>query len=119
MPFIRNLVELHTPDVIVLPPRNNPAGTGRNRFLLALKIDLRFDRTTMATFSRYEIQKVFGSLIRQKRPSKDVTMGVLTKWFPELLRYLPRTRRIWDPQDYWISMFDAVSLAITYMHHNE
>ena len=120
MPLFRSLVERHSPDMIVLPPPNNAAGTGRNRFLRALKIELaRQPHVVTTSFSRRDIQATFGELLNMERPNKDVTMQALVKWFPKLLPYLPKPRRAWDSEDYWVPMFDAVSLAVTYLHHNE
>ena len=119
VPFFRSLVERHNPDMIVLPPPNKMAGTGRNRFLRALTIELARQPNVVTSFSRRDIQATFGTLLNMERPSKDVTMQALVKWFPKLLPYLPKPRRAWDSEDYWVPMFDAVSLAVTYLHHDE
>ena len=112
MPFFRSLVEHHNPDMIVLPPQNNMAGTGRNRFLRAMTIELARQPNIVTSFSRRDIQAAFGTLLNMERPNKDVTMQALVKWFPKLLPYLPKPRRAWDSEDYWVPMFDAVSLAV-------
>jgi len=116
MPFFRSMVREHEPDLIVLPHPTVRRGTGRNRFLRALRYEL--DRAPCATksISRNEIKLSFGSVLKLKRPSKDRIMKALAEWFPNLLLYLPKPRRSWEPQDYWYRMFDAVSLAVTYLH---
>jgi hypothetical protein len=46
-------------------------------------------------------------------------MNVLVRWFPELQKALSKPRRLWDSQDYWTSMFDAVALAVTQLSRHE
>ena len=38
---------------------------------------------------------------------------------PELRGALPKHRRIWESQEYWVPMFDAVALAITWLNQQQ
>jgi hypothetical protein len=119
MPFFRTLLDRHAPDVVVLPHPTKIFGTARNRFLRAIRYELARAPGTVTSFGRREIQHSFKELLNVEKINKDQIMRALVKWFPELLRYLPKPRRLWDSEDYWTPMFDAVSLAITFLHNND
>lgn len=116
-PFLRSLVARHCPVVIITAKLRKQSNTAGNRLLQAIKRDLVKRGPPVVTFSRKDIRSAFAALTASQRPSKDTIMRVLAKWFPELEEYVPpRPRRAWDAQDHWTALFDAVSLAITYLH---
>jgi len=47
-------------------------------------------------------------------PNKQEIAGAIAKRFPELAPRLPRFRKPWMSEDYRMSIFDAVGLAITF-----
>jgi len=119
VPFFRTLVKWHEPAVIVLPTPTQVSTTARNRFLRAIRYESARYAHAVEGFGRHQVQETFKFALRSARPSKHPIMQVLVKWFPELTPSLPKPRRLWESQDYWAPMFDAVSLAVTYLHHNE
>jgi hypothetical protein len=70
------------------------------------------------TFSRRQIRKTF-SAGGQASVSKHSIILKLIRWFPTLERSQPFRRRIWDAEDYWTPMFDALSLAVTFLANHE
>ncbi len=118
MPFFRTLIEQQNPDIVIVPVPTRPVGSTKNRFLRALRVELIRRPLTIQSFSRRDIQQAFEPFLKKPRPSKDAIMTLLTRWFPKLATFLPVARRAWDSADYWVYMFDAVSLAVTFLHHD-
>jgi hypothetical protein len=119
VPYFRSLADKYDPDVVVFPNPTKTRDTARNRFLRAIKYEKVHKRYSVTNIGRRDIRQTFRLLVKAGRPNKDSIMLLLTKWFPELLEFLPKPRRIWETPGYWVSMFDAVSLAVTYLHQNE
>ena len=72
---------------------------------LAVKRKVKFK-----SFSRPEVKDGFaesGATTKQ-----EIAVGI-TKRFPELTPHLPRFRKPWMSEDYRMSIFDAVGLALT------
>ena len=61
-------------------------------------------------FSRAEVRTGFG--LATKRQIAEA----IAREFPELEPRLPPVRKIWMSEDRRMSIFDAVSLAITFFH---
>lgn len=108
------LVYRHEPEVLVLPDGRG-SSSGRNVFLKAVRSRAGEQAHITMTVTRGDVQRAFAGFLGTEKASKDEIMPVLARWFPELSPALPNRRRLWDTEDYWVPMFDAVSLAITYM----
>jgi hypothetical protein len=119
VPFFRSLIERYDPDVVVFPNPTKLPNTARNRFLRAMKYERAHHRSSVSNIARKDIRQTFKLFLHAREVNKDSIMLLLTKWFPELLEFLPKPRRIWETPGYWVAMFDAVSLAVTYLHQNE
>jgi len=119
VPYFRGLVERYDPDVVILPSPTTTPDTARNRVLRGIRYESTRNRYSLANVSRTDIRKTFKSFLKVGRVNKDSIMRLLSKWFPELLEFLPKPRRLWESPNYWVPMFDAVSLAVTYLCHNE
>lgn len=119
IPCIRQLFKNLKPDVIVLPNPTKLAATARNRFLRAIRHEIEQHSCTIASISRHDIREDFKYVLKAEKPNKYSIMELLVRWFPELQPSLPKPRRRWESQDYWTPMFDAVALAVTYLHRND
>jgi hypothetical protein len=119
LPLFRSLVDYHEPGVVVLPRPTKAGGTIRNQFLVEIRYELSNHGPSLASFSRNQIQGCFKAFLRSERPTKDRIMRLLVAWFPELRGALPRPRKPWESQDYWVPMFDAVTMAVTWLHYND
>jgi len=119
LPLFRELVNQHEPDVIVLPQPTKTSGTFRNEFMLAIRYELSNNKPALVSFTRSQIQACFKVFLQSERSSKDRIMQLLVTWFPELEASLPQPRKPWESQDYWVPMFDAVTMAVTWLHRND
>jgi hypothetical protein len=115
----RKLARKHRPDVVVLPPPTALSETFRSHFVRTVRQESFRRSQEIADFSLDAISECFGSLSRLNRVNKEIIRKAIVKWFPELEASLPKRRRLWERQDYWAPMFDAVALAITWLYHNE
>jgi hypothetical protein len=115
LPLFGKLIDQYQPDVVVLPTRTRNPNSARSRFLEAIKLELARSTYKPVIYGRREIREALGPLIKAKSPSKYPIMKALVGWFPELQGVLPKPRRRWDPEPYWTPVFDAVSLAATYL----
>jgi Holliday junction resolvasome RuvABC endonuclease subunit len=70
-------------------------------------------RVRVKKFSRGEVKKAFAE---SDATTKQEIAIAITKSFPELAPWLPRFRKTWMSEDYRMSIFDAVGLAVTYLH---
>ena len=48
--------------------------------------------------------------------TKHEIAQVVAKQLPELAPHLPRYRKPWMSEDYWMAIFDAAALALTYFY---
>jgi hypothetical protein len=118
IPLFAKLINQYQPDVVVLPTRTRNPNSARSRFLHAINGELARSTYKTVTYGLREIREAFGSLVKEKSPSKYPIMKALVRWFPELQGVLPKPRRRWDPEPYWTPLFDAVSLATTYLSNS-
>ena len=115
--LFRSLISRHEPDVVVFPVRTETPWTARNRVLRVVRTELEGEPMVLKSFSRQEIRECFKCFLGFQ-PTKQQIMHLLSRWFPELETLVPRARRPWESQDYWVSMFDSVALAVTFLHNN-
>lgn len=66
----------------------------------------------IATYSRRAIREAFAPAGAR---TKLEIARVIAERFPELRSRMPRSRRIWESEDARMSVFDAVSLAVTHL----
>lgn len=59
--------------------------------------------------SRWEIMETF---LLNPRQTKHTMAEILSKTFPELSVRLPVKRRTWMPEDYRMSIFEAVAMVV-------
>jgi hypothetical protein len=119
LPFFRSLVNRYEPEVVVLPERMDNLTTVRSRFIRAVRYELIRKPRTLFAFSRHVLHNAFKPFLKSQRANKYTIMQLLVQWFPELRRAFPPPRRLWQSQRYWVSMFDAIGLVITYLSRNE
>lgn len=65
-------------------------------------------------FARADIRRCFALLEARTKPE---IAAAIAQHFPELAPRLPPKRKIWMSEDERMSIFDAVSLALTYFCH--
>lgn len=113
------LIGLYQPDAVILedwrlsrPPRRDAL----KPFALALEEELLARDIDFFTYSGDHTRRLFRSVGAQTKV--DVARLLATR-FPELLWRVPPVRKIYLPEDYHMSLFDAVALGITHIDATE
>jgi Holliday junction resolvasome RuvABC endonuclease subunit len=68
---------------------------------------------TVRIFSRAKVKQAFSE---SGAVNKYEIASAIAKRFPELVPRLPRVRKPWMSEDYWMSIFDAVAFGLTFFH---
>src|SRR6266496_6608456 len=113
--LIDDLIERYQPNVVVV---EDYAGKGSRRCRriqglikdiskLASKRNIK-----VRSFSRAKVKQAFSESGAVNKQEIAVTIA---NRFPELAPRLPRFRKPWMSEDYRMSIFDAVALALTYL----
>lgn len=111
---IAKLIDAYQPDVITLEAvsRKGSRRGQRVKDLLAQIMKLALKRKIqIKCYSREDIRKTFASY---RAKTKDQIAAVIADQLPELFPQLPPVRKAWMSEDNRMSIFDAVSLAITF-----
>jgi hypothetical protein len=105
----------YEPEVIVLEDcgANGSRRSARVRKLIE-QVSLLAEKRRIARrrFSRSRVRAAFRFV---GKPTKDAIAKAIAERFPELRPRLPRERKPWMSEDERMSIFDAVSLALTYL----
>jgi len=112
--IIAELIDQYEPSVIVL---EDYAGKGSRRCLrVAELID---EISKLAVRRKVKVRSISRADLRQSfadsgaRTKYEIATAI-AKRFPELAPRLPRFRKPWMSEDYRMSIFDAVALALTF-----
>lgn len=112
--LISELTERYRPDVIALQDcrQGNWRRCERVRDLLweVSRLALR-EKISIRLISRARMKTTFAGLGAK---TKHEIAGVIAKRLPEFAPRQPRYRQPWMPEDYNMSIFDAVALALTH-----
>jgi hypothetical protein len=108
------LLEDFRPAVVVAkePPSRIKVNRARTRKILELirhKASLRGIRTRV--FKRCAATSFFGG---KERVTKHQIATTLAERFAELRPFLPPKRKLWESEDYRMSIFDAAALGVAY-----
>ena len=111
---IEELVSHFKPDALVFENCVGSRRSVRVQQLLARLADLS-ERwgLRMRDFSRLDLKFTFASC---GATTKDQIAHALARWFPEIAPHVPRKRRPWMKEDRWMTIFTALSLAVTLLH---
>jgi hypothetical protein len=106
---LQSLLDLWRPSLVVVtePPKSPPA---RMRQLLTDVIEeVRHCRIPVRYLSPQVLREAFSD---EDRITKYAIASMLLEHFPFLASVLPPKRRIWESEDYRMSMFAAVAVAL-------
>lgn len=115
---ISELIDRYMPDVIVLEDFNGMGSKRCHRIqTLIMKIIELCKAKNIKThsFSRSKIKEVFAL---HGAVTKHEIAQTIAGDFPELASRLPPPRKCYMSEDYRMSIFDAMSLALTYFYHH-
>ena len=114
--LVLELVRKSDPDIVILPDtKTDTRRVTRNRFIAALESVLASDSLSVITCSSVDVKIFFSKLTPPRKPTKQAIMTSLAVKFPELRPIIPRPRRPWEPQDYWLPLFDAIARAVAWL----
>ena len=65
------------------------------------------------SYSREQIKDVFSTF---NVSTKYAIAQKLIEWFPELEDNVPKIRQPWKSEDYYMGLFDALSLGLTHLY---
>ena len=113
---INSLLELHTPDVLVLQDMSE-RGTRRARRIRELNrraAELADQRgVRVKTYSRAQVVEYFAEL---GAVTKHKIAEAIAKHIPALDYYVPPARKPWMSEDARMGIFDAAALAWMFFH---
>jgi hypothetical protein len=110
---IRELVAFYRPDVVVLEDYDGSGSRRAKRIRTLINLVAAHaaeEGMSTAFFSRASVRTCFG--LGTKREIAEA----IARDLPELEPRLPPVRKIWMSEDRRMSIFDAVSLAMTFFH---
>ena len=111
---IDKLIEHYQPEMIVIEDaigKNSRRRLRVRQLIQQVVLLARRKKIKHRSFSRSTIQKTFS---QGDVPTKHQIATIITKQFPELSRHLPRFRKAWMTEDWRMSIFNAMALAITF-----
>jgi Holliday junction resolvasome RuvABC endonuclease subunit len=110
---VAELIERYCPDVIVIEDCQHKSArrTVRVRNLLNDIVLIASSKLRVRRIPRLTVKKTF---TQDGAGTKHQVATEIAKRFPELAPLLPPVRKPWMSEDNRMSIFDAVSLALTY-----
>lgn len=109
------LIERYRPDVIVVEDCQHKSSRRSLRVRHLLKAILVLASRKKVRVRRVSRSAVKKTLSQDRAPTKHQIASEIAKRFPELAPRLPRARKAWMGEDDRMSIFDSVSLALTFL----
>jgi hypothetical protein len=113
---VGKLIDEYAPDVLLLEDHAGE-GSRRSRRVETLIDDLASEASrrgiAVARYSRDQIRECFATF---GATTKYEIAQAISRSLPEFPPQLPPERKIWLPEDYRMSIFDAVSLIFTHFY---
>lgn len=113
------MIETYKPNLILLPTPDGKRNRKRKRIQELLQQINHYAKRqdiTIKTYSREQIRLIFEQFDAY---SKLEIAEKICLWMPRLEKYQPPRRKRYMPEDYYQSMFDAISLYITHSYINQ
>ena len=113
---VAELIEHYSPEVVLLEDfaRYGSRRCQRVKRLLAAIRSLAA-RRHVSTAS-IPLQRVRQMFVAYGATTKHQIVQAIAKQLPDLALHLPRRRKPWMNEDYWMPSFDAVAFALTYFN---
>jgi hypothetical protein len=107
---IAALIEEYEPSAVVLKQWPEDASRKRARMRKAIVRQADLGRIPVRLLSRSVVRKTFAGHDR----NKYTIASALARRFPGLAEKLPPKRKVWQSEDYRMSIFDAAALGFAY-----
>ena len=112
IPLLVQMLDRYRPTVLLVPDvRVGAVRRSHNvREVIAGVVQEATSRDIAVFFiSEAQVAAAFQKILRGARPNKQRINQTIAKWFPELGPWLPRVRKLWEPEGYAVPMFAAVA----------
>lgn len=115
---IRKFLDFYRPKLVVVRGVDADTPRGRRIALLVAEVGKMAEGMDIKLYgyTRQQIKDVFDVF---GETTKHGIAHKIAKWFPELGDHAPKIRRPWMDEDYYMGVFDALSLAITHTYLND
>ena len=119
VPCLVALLDDHNPSVLVLPK------TGKSSFRRSARVargvaviaqEAAKRGIPVVFMSHGQVRDAFRAITGKRRVSKASINRVIVDRYPELAATLPRLRRVWDPEQHYTPLFNAVSMYLAWRH---
>lgn len=114
--LVKELIDYYKPDILILEDwkakrsRRHPRIQSLLQNLSKVAAD---NKIKTVRVSRDVVRKVFS--LSGNITKHQIATNIVSR-FPELAPHLPPIRKPWMKEDYWMSVFDAMALVLTYFH---
>ncbi len=110
---ISQIIAYYEPKILIIedPIKSNKAR--RIKKLIIKLCDLTKNKMTVYQYSKRQIRdtfEVFGAKHKFEISRK------ISEMYPELKTKLPEKRKLWEPENYYQGIFDAMSLVFTHLY---
>lgn len=117
--YAKELIEFYEPQAVIM---EDPKGSGCRRYprtarlLASLADQSRKLGVTAYLYPRDDVKELFR---RFGAHTKYEIAKAISEWLPELAPSLPRKRKPWMSEDLRMSVFDAISFALTFYYFED
>jgi Holliday junction resolvasome RuvABC endonuclease subunit len=115
---IEKFIAFHQPKVVIIRDAQSTPQSGKRVQRLTDAITTLAGENSLPVYkySREQIRDVFENFgVRTKH---EIVRKII-EWFPDLASLAPKIRNLWSDEDYTMSIFDALMLAITHEYLGE
>jgi len=112
IPLLVRMLDRYRPTVLLVPDvRGGAVRRSQNvRDVVAGVVEEATSRDIAVFFiTERQVKDAFQLALGGARLNKQRVNQTIVRWFPELGPWLPRVRRLWEPEGYAIPMFTAVA----------
>lgn len=112
---IRDMLLYYQPEILILEDYRNSNKSERIKKLLK-SISTENDNLKIFRYSKEQIKntfEVFGARNKYEISKK------ISEAYPQLKSKLPEKRRLWEPENYYQGIFDAMALVLTHHYLND
>jgi Holliday junction resolvasome RuvABC endonuclease subunit len=111
IPALIGMLDHFEPEVLIVPDAR--AGKVRRskhvrQMIQAVVQEARERAITVHAITDAKVKKAF-SRPKNRRPNKQKINHLLVEWFPELQASLPKARKLWESEQYFTPLFDAIA----------
>lgn len=112
IPIVVKMLDRYQPTALLVPDvRKGAVRRSQNvRDVVAGVVQEATNRDIAVFFvAEKQVRSAFTDVARGTRLNKQQINRSIVRWFPELRPWLPRDRRLWEPEPYAVPLFTAVA----------